>query len=124
MLNEVQGPVKNRKCEAIHRILLNIDSRWELGDHIDGNGLNNQKNNLRIATNSQNQANRKNVTSIKKVSKYIGTTTGMHGLWRAACQKNNKLYYKSFKTEIEAALWYNEKAKELHGEFAAINIIN
>jgi hypothetical protein len=42
---------------SMHRVILDLKDRWELGDHLDGNGLNNQRSNLRKATNSQNLRN-------------------------------------------------------------------
>ena len=54
--NRPMGICKNL---SMHREILKIDNPDIEVDHIDGNGLNNQKENLRIVTVSQNQANRK-----------------------------------------------------------------
>lgn len=104
----------------MHRVILQLNDKKVYVDHKDHNGLNNQRSNLRICTPSQNKANKKNITG---VSKYMGVSRCKDG-WKAACGKNNKKYQKQYKTEMEAALWYNEKAKELHGEFAKLNIIS
>jgi hypothetical protein len=55
------------KTVLMHRIILNAPPKMEV-DHIDGNGLNNQKLNLRLATRRQNCQN----LHIKKTSKYPG----------------------------------------------------
>jgi hypothetical protein len=107
-------------------------------DHIDNNPLNNQLSNLRLATrhqNSMNKSKQKNNTS-----GYIGvskTTTkdNRHGTnwektyWLANVHANigvkGKSYTKYFpfteEGKIEAAKWYDKKARELFGEFANLN---
>ena len=91
-------------------------------DHIDGNGLNNQKSNLRKATVSQNGANRR---------KQKGTVSKFKGVdllpktqkWRARIMvgwKRQTLGY--FDSELEAAKAYDKAAVELCGEFANLNI--
>lgn len=110
---------------SMHRLVINLTDPSLFVDHIDGNGLNNQKSNLRPATQSQNQANRG-----KSKNKYMGvyltysSKSESSYRWRAQCTKDCKKYMSPlFKTEKEAALWYNQKATELHGEFAKLNII-
>jgi len=93
-------------------------------DHKDRNGLNNQKENFRITTRSQNNANRKSWGK----SKYKGVSFDptIRGLkkWIGIVNKDKKVAFrKRFYTETEAAIYYNEKSKELHGEFANLNTI-
>lgn len=105
----------------MHRQLLDLyDSDLE-GEHIDGNGLNNQRNNLRVATRVQNIYNRKafknNKSKLKGVSWH-------NNKWRANIQKDYKsVHIGYFKTKEEAAIAYNNKAVELFGEFARLNEI-
>lgn len=97
-------------------------------DHINHNTLDNRKENLRLATVQQNQCNRKPVGG-KKYSDYKGVSycnkEKIIKRWKASIQLkiDGKRVTKSkfFHTEKDAALWYNEKAIELHGEFAYLN---
>lgn len=122
----VRTDYSNGKRNAIliymHCLILGIKKGSGVkGDHKDRNGLNNQRNNLRVATWSQNAANRRSFTNSS--SNYLGV--GWHkptGKWAAYIRKENKQYHLGlFDSEIEAAKTYNSKAKELHGEFANLN---
>ena len=82
-------------------------------DHIDHNGLNNQKSNLRLCTRSENMMNTRKRESC--ISIYKGVCYNKRNKkWIAQIQINSKhigLGY--FNTEIEAAKAYNAKAVEL-----------
>jgi hypothetical protein len=111
---------EGHKTIRMHRQILNCTQKQE-GDHIDHNGLNNQRGNLRIATHSQNLQNNTGRGS----SKFLGVSreqTGNYVRFRALIQHNKiSICVGSFKTEIEAAKAYDKKAIELHGEFANLN---
>lgn len=88
-------------------------------DHKNGNGLDNRKCNLRIATSSQNKAN----TKIRR-----DNTSGFKGvIWHKASNKwmarVADKYLGLFRSKYEAAKAYNQKAKEMFGEFARLNEI-
>jgi hypothetical protein len=89
-------------------------------DHRNREGLDNRKSNLRLATRSQNNCNRKQK---KGTSKYRGVCYNKRTKkWRAYISFNG--IYKSlgyFENEEEAGRAYDEAAKELHGEFASLN---
>lgn len=100
----------------MHRVILGITDKKLFGDHIDFNGLNNQKSNLRIATKSQNSAYKRNN------KKYMGVSFSKRDLrWSATCQKDGVKHIKYRGSEREAALAYNEMALKYHGEFAKLN---
>lgn len=105
----------------MHRFILGVTDRSVIVDHKDNDPLNNRRDNLRIATRSQNNCNvglRKN-----KVSKYKGVSK-LRDKWQAAISKNKKTFYIGiYENEVDAAIAYNERAKELHGEFALLNKI-
>jgi hypothetical protein len=93
-------------------------------DHIDHNGLNNRKSNLRLCTRSQNARNQRPQTG--RSSKYKGVS--WHKLdkrWHARAHSNQITHHLgSFKNELDAAKAYDEKAKELFGKFAYLNFPN
>jgi hypothetical protein len=83
-------------------------------DHIDGNGLNNQRSNLRHVTNRQNCQNKHTY----KTSKYPGVAWKSYRCeWESNIRVdgvNRALGY--FKTELEAFLVYKNAVKKLTGE--------
>ncbi len=105
---------------SMHRFIL-IPEQSEDVDHRDGNGLNNTRGNLRTCTNSQNHANMKPQRG--GTSKYKGVCWyKTRGKWVTKIMfnyKNKTLGY--YTNEIEAAKAYDQKAKELFGEFARTN---
>lgn len=117
---------KKYKTILMHRLILDLIDRPIVHvDHINRNSLDNRKSNLRIATQTQNNSNRKkskNMTSI-----YMGVykeTRKNRKPWVAQISiKNVSTYIGSFNNEIEAARAYNKKAFEIHGEFAHLNEI-
>ena len=118
-----KGTGPQRKCIYLHRYLLKVKP-GEMVDHKDGNGLNNTRENIRIATNSQNGMNRR-LKSPGKSSRYKGVSWGkMQGSWLAHIMKNNKTrHLGSFSTQEDAARAYNKAAIELFGEFACLNVV-
>lgn len=107
----------------MHREIMNA-SKDQLVDHIYGNTLDNRRLKLRIATKSQNAANR--ITHIKTTSKYKGVSWHKNRKkWQAYITKDYKTCYLGLhESEEKAATIYNEKAMELFGEFARLNIIS
>jgi hypothetical protein len=106
--------------KRIHRIIMKItDSKIKI-DHKDGNGLNNQKSNLRICTIGQNNSNRRPAKN-KKLSIYLGVYKEYNRY--TAYIRHNKKREKigSYSSEVEAAKAYNSKALEYHKEFARLN---
>ncbi|MHC4426509.1 MAG: AP2 domain-containing protein [Planctomycetota bacterium] len=92
-----------------------------LCDHINHNGLDNRKNNLRNCTLKQNNANSRSAKNAS--SKYKGVSWNKSRKKFAAYIKKDgkQINLGLFATEIAAAKAYDEAAKKYHGEFAGLN---
>lgn len=113
------------KCGSIsmmHREVMGCNSSLEV-DHKDGNGLNNQKSNLRMANKSQNGANRKSAKN--STSKYKGVCWAKKSKkWCSQIKKDGVIHRLGFFCDEEgAAIAYDKAALRLHGEFARVNFI-
>lgn len=108
----------------MHRLIMQPKNSKQLIDHRDGDMLNNQRDNLRFCTYSQNRMNRK--ANKNSTSKYLGVSFIKKAQkWQAAIRdtRNNSkvLYLGRYDYEEDAAAAYNKAAKEIHGEFARLN---
>jgi hypothetical protein len=117
---EYLGVVKGKEkyiSYRMHREVMGVTDPNIFVDHKFHNKLDNRKEMLRICSNSQNQMNKKPKRGT--TSKYKGVTwANRNKRWQVYV---NHKYIGQFKSEKEAALAYNEKAKELFGEFAFLN---
>jgi len=116
---------ENQKSVAIylHRFIMDCPIGMEV-DHINRDGLDNRRANLRICTREENGRNR-------RIGK--NNTSGYHGVSYARTEKrkkrwlvsiragNRKIHVGRFYTSLEAAYAYNKAAKKYHGEFASLN---
>lgn len=100
--------------KRMHRLIMN-EPKGIMVDHINGNILDNRKENLRLANNTQNQWNQKPRENTS--SKYKGVIKRKHSFEVVI---NNK-YKGHFTNEIAAANCYNYYAKKYFGEFAWLN---
>jgi len=103
----------------MHRQIMGVSDPKVFIDHINGDGLNNQRSNLRVATCSQNGRNRgktkDNASGWKGVSRD-------RNRWKARLRHEGKLIHGGhFDTPIAAAQAYNTLALRYHGEFARLN---
>ena len=111
-----------RKSLSMHRLIMNPPKGLQI-DHINGNGLDNRKANMRIVTASQNSCNRRAVKNKKGKCIYKGVNSHM-GKWRAYIRISGKLHHLGyFDSQKEAARAYNEAALNYFGEFACTNEI-
>ena len=107
-----------REIWWMHRFIINPAGNNQV-DHINGNGFDNRRINLRECTHSQNMSNRKSCGR----SRYLGVSFDRKK-YKASIGKNGIIYHLGlFDTEIEAAIAYNNSALKFHGEFANLNRI-
>jgi hypothetical protein len=100
----------------MHRQIMNTPKDRQV-DHIDHNGLNNQRSNLRNCTRSQNQMNRKAFGK----SKYIGVNFKSNKIVAQIHVHGKKYHLGYFNTEEAAAIARDIASKKYYGEFANLN---
>lgn len=109
-----------RKSILMHRFIMNTPNGME-ADHIDLDGLNNTRTNLRNCTHAQNNQNKK---------KQSNNSSGYKGIvwdkerkkWKAQISVNGKhVLIGRFSNIEDAVKAYDEIAKQYHGEFANTN---
>lgn len=109
-------------CFYLHRVIMGA-KKGEIVDHINGDKLDNRRANLRVGTQRQNLANTgmsKNNTSgykgvIRQKNKWVAQ------IYYRLNGKRNNIHLGTYETAKEAALAYDKKAIELHGNFARPN---
>jgi hypothetical protein len=112
------GPGRKREFIQLHRAIMQAPPGIDV-DHIDGNGLNCQRENMRRATRQQNCIN----TRIR-----CDNTTGFRGVVLRGDKFDGhikvggrKLHLGRFSTATAAALAYDRAALQYHGEYARLN---
>lgn len=101
---------------VLHRLIMDATSHVEV-DHIDGNGLNCRRCNLRIASHAENMRNRRlsrdNTSGVKGAS--LDRSTGK---WQANIRKDGRQFNLGrFNCRTAAAIAYAKASRDLHGEF-------
>lgn len=107
---------------GLHRFILNPATREQV-DHIDGDGLNNTRANLRIATAQQNMWNRRKHKVGHSIYKGVSRfTSAIARPWSASvCLNGSMKALGRFATEEAAAHAYDDAARKHFGEFARVN---
>lgn len=115
--------VRGKAGIYVHNELMGPIPEGFIVDHINGNGFDNRKENLRIIPKEKNTWNRKAYKDrkYKGTAKISGAVEG-HKQYQARIRYEGQLIYiGSYYTEEEAARAYDNKAKELFGELACLN---
>lgn len=114
------GGFKKQKTVLLHRFIMDAKQGEEI-DHINGDKLDNRKENLRFCTHRQNAVNQRI---------YSTNTSGFRGVyavgkkWAAQIYRYNKaIYLGSFETKELAAKARDEAARKEFGDFARLNFI-
>jgi hypothetical protein len=116
------GPAKKTTYIRMHREIIRPPGHLVV-DHINHNGLDNRKANIRPATRSQNNFNRLIIKRENSSSKYKGVAWKKDKKkWRARIHFNGEYKFLGyFKEEIHAAKAYDKAAKKYQKEFAVLN---
>lgn len=103
----------------MHRLILNPPSGAQV-DHIDGDGLNNQRGNLRLCSVAENSRNRKPMYAS---SRYKGVSWSKEKKkWSAhICVDGLHINLGAYVKEEDAAMVYDQAAHKSFGEFAYLN---
>lgn len=109
--------IQRGRVVYMHRMIMRA-GKGRIVDHIDGNGLNNRRCNLRVCTHQQNQANR---GPCGGSSRFVGVHRHKDK-WQAGMRCRGEYFYLGlFEDEVEAAQARDRKAYELHGAYAYLN---
>lgn len=111
----IGGGRKDRRVVLMHRLIMGFPDKGVI-DHIDGDGLNNSRSNLRIVTASENNVN--TATLPKGTSGYKGVSRTRTGRWRARIGRH---LIGTFETPVAAAVAYDRYARSVYGEIAKTN---
>ncbi len=116
---------EKRVVLKMHRAVLEVPDGMFV-DHINHNGLDNRRANLRPATQAQNARNRRKVHRDNYHSKYKGLTWyKSQNRWAVRIMVDNKSKFIGyFDNELDAAKAYDTAAKKYHGQFASLNFQN
>lgn len=113
-----QRPSGTWTSEFMHRVLMDAQP-GQLVDHENGDGLDNQRRNLRFATATQNVANRHRATGKSGVRGVFLDVRKLARPWRAYINvKTKRNHLGWFATKDEAVSARKSAALSMHGEFA------
>jgi len=108
----------------MHYLILPDAPKGFVRDHINGNRLDNRRENLRLVTYAQSNLNRSGMSGSTSRFKGVSWKTQTQS-WYAAITLNRKIISLGyFNDDVEAALAYNKAARKYHGEFARLNVIH
>lgn len=111
------------KKMRLHRFIMQPKASHEV-DHINHNGLDNRRENLRVVTAKQNRVNRPKTVSNTRKYKGIYFDTRVKKWVAQISYRRKRVYLGAFKRAKDAAQAYNNAAIKYYGEFACLNKIS
>jgi transcriptional antiterminator Rof (Rho-off) len=114
-------PTRRKKLEYLHLVIMGDTGGFQV-DHIDGDGLNCTRENMRLSTHGENNFNKG--IQHNNTSGYKGVTRNKDGkkCWRARIVANKQRHTLVYTNDIEfAARVYDVAALYVHGAFARFN---
>jgi HNH endonuclease len=110
------------KCVRMHRLIMDARA-GEVVDHINGDGLDNRRSNLRVCLQAENSRNRRKGEGFSSRFKGVSLVKGRREKpWRAQIRHGEKVRCLGyFSLEEEASRAYDEAAIALFGAFARVN---
>ena len=117
------GTKPNQKIISMHSVILGTPKGMQT-DHINHDGLDNRRSNLRLCTSAENQYNQR-IQSRNKSSKFKGVYWNIPaGKWLSRiCVNGVRFYLGCFNSEVEAAEAYDNAAKKHFGDFSELNFV-
>lgn len=104
----------------LHRVVAGA-SAGQYVDHINGDSLDNRRENLRVCTNSQNAMNRGKQVNNRSGFKGVSWNKKA-GCWQAWIQvRGKRMWLGDFADKRDAAAAYDRAAREMHQDFACVN---
>lgn len=118
-IRKVRTPDGRTTSQLLHRFVMGVTDRRIYVDHVDHNGLNCQRQNLRRCVPGENSAN---VRKSRGKSKYRGVSWATdRGMWRASIRIEKNIHLGYFADEVEAAHAYDDAARIRFGVMANCN---
>lgn len=111
-----------RKGVYLHREIMDTPQGMSV-DHIDGDGLNNQKSNMRNCTHQENLFNERKKAKTSSIFKGVWWDNARKR-WAASLRLNGKtIHLGRYDDEVEAALAYNSAAIKNFGKYSNLNAV-
>lgn len=109
------------RFEYLHRYILGLTKRADRVDHVNHNGLDCRRQNMRVVTHQQNIYNRRPNLHGSSPFKGVHWHAAM-GKWQALIKQDGRVFRLGFfDDQVDAALVYDDKAREVFGEYAYLN---
>jgi hypothetical protein len=111
-----------RRTLCLHRVITSCDDGFEV-DHINHDGLDNQKHNLRVCKAGDNRKNVRRHRDSKHPDKCVYWNKDRKYWWITITYNGRRMSLYSYHDRLIAVMCYDFAAKYLHGQFASTNIV-